>query len=398
MVRTMFLFLVLSLPTLDSSPILLPASHVAVDATSDLVINQTLSAGFKVSGKITGAMDASSVIARSGNGRIYRGGIDPASKRYLNAVPAGTYNLSVCYTLSQGPWGRVNKVFTSPNAVQISSDTAHDVALPSVSLTNISGTVSGLADAAGSNNGYIAFTSSDHQLSGQFRIVETGRYTGQLPAGSYTVSVSILFPGTGFSTLYGIGSMTVAGSPITANFSVPDTAKLAGSFRLPEGIASPFQEIRAIDAIAPEPGCDGPEMWATRIQPGPSGSYQNRLLRGRSHRLLGQFSLMDRQNPGILIGRVTFPSAGQAVALNADGIVDLNVPPLPGLVSISGKVVDDSGKPARVNVTAVAQGVTGAPDVMFWAEAQTDSSGNYRLRVLSGSSYQISFLPPAPWP
>ena len=60
MVRTMFLFLVLSLATLDSSPILLPASHVAVDATGDLVINQTLSAGFKVSGKITGELDADS--------------------------------------------------------------------------------------------------------------------------------------------------------------------------------------------------------------------------------------------------------------------------------------------------------------------------------------------------
>jgi hypothetical protein len=100
----------------------------------------------------------------------------------------------------------------------------------------------------------------------------------------------------------------------------------------------------------------------------------------------------------IPVGRVTFPSAGQSVALNADAAVDLNVPPLPRLVSISGKVVDDSGNPARVNVTAAAQGVTGAPTVMFWAEAQTDSSGNYSLRVLSGSDYQVSFLPPAPWP
>ena len=187
--------------------------------------------------------------------------------------------------------------------------------------------------------------------------------------------------------------MTVAGSPVTANFSVPDTAKLSGSFRLPEGIASPFLEIRAIDATAPEPGCAGPEMWATRIQPDPSGSYQNRLLRGRAHRLLGQFSLMDRQNPMIPIGRVTFPSAGQSVTLNADATVDLNVPPLPRLVSISGKVVDNSGKPASVNVTAAAHGVTGAPNAMFWAEAQTDPNGNYRARVLSGSSYQISFLP-----
>jgi hypothetical protein len=403
MIINTLLCLLLALLTLNSAlvpasvPLLLSTSRVAVDATSDLVINETLPIGFRLSGRITGAADASSVMARSVDGKIYRGGVDSAIKRYLNVVPAGTYNLSVCHTVSQGRWGQVNKIFTDPNPVQISSDTAHDITLPSVSLTSISGTVSGLANPAASDNGYIAFTSADNQLSGHFRIVANGMYQGELPAGQYTVSLSILFPDTGFSTLYGIGRITVAGTAVTANFSVPDTAKLSGSFRPAGGVTTPFTEMRAIDVTAPEPGCVGPEMWATQIQPDPSG-YQTRLLTGRAHRLLGQFSLMDQQNPMIPIGRVTVPSAGQSVTLINDAIVDLNVPPLPPRVTISGRVVDGSGNGVRVGVVAVAEGVAGAPNVMFRAEARTASDGSYRLTVLSGSNYEISFLPPAPFP
>ena len=70
MVRTMFLFLVLSLATLDSSPILLRASHVAVDATGDLVINQTLSDGLqgvRENHRGTGCLERHSAIGQRQN-------------------------------------------------------------------------------------------------------------------------------------------------------------------------------------------------------------------------------------------------------------------------------------------------------------------------------------------
>jgi hypothetical protein len=79
---------------------------------------------------------------------------------------------------------------------------------------------------------------------------------------------------------------------------------------------------------------------------------------------------------------------------------DFDFPPIPAQVTLSGRVTDSSARGiSGVRVSAFTQNLTGAANVGFASVGSTtDANGDYRLTLLSGSNYQISFIPPEPEP
>ncbi len=101
-------------------------------------------------------------------------------------------------------------------------------------------------------------------------------------------------------------------------------------------------------------------------------------------------------NPGPgLTGNIVYPVNSSNVSLNANTALDFNIPTLPRMAVIYGNVNDGMGHVlANVTVTAYSQSLTSTPNVGFQVSGKTDLYGNYSLLVLSGTNYQLSFVPP----
>ena len=66
---------------------------------------------------------------------------------------------------------------------------------------------------------------------------------------------------------------------------------------------------------------------------------------------------------------------------------------------MTGKVRDSSGAAVKdVTVSAFSRELSGATNLGYAGGAQTDASGNYRLVLLKGVNYEITFTPPPPTP
>ena len=127
-----------------------------------------------------------------------------------------------------------------------------------------------------------------------------------------------------------------------------------------------------------------------------ASSYQLILSRNRSYEV--DLSLSLRQDSDV-VGILFFPATPATVNLNGDMTFDFNVPALPGQVAISGRVTDSSGRGVGdVAVGALTQSLSGVPNVGFATGATTDANGNYRFTVLSGTGYQLLFIPLEPRP
>jgi protocatechuate 3,4-dioxygenase beta subunit len=100
-----------------------------------------------------------------------------------------------------------------------------------------------------------------------------------------------------------------------------------------------------------------------------------------------------------MLGVLLFPVAASTVNLTGDTTYNFNLPGLPGEVTVSGRVTDSGGRGvADVAVSAFSQSLTGAANISFAAGVTTDANGNYSIKVLSGTAYQILFYPPIPTP
>jgi hypothetical protein len=115
------------------------------------------------------------------------------------------------------------------------------------------------------------------------------------------------------------------------------------------------------------------------------------LARDRTYEMLVTVPLLDASRR---LGTVTFTRG--VVNLGGDAVFDFDIPAIPAYVVIAGRVTDGQGRGVSgVTVGASAQSVSDAAEVGFAGSATTDSGGNYTLRVLSGSNYIVTFIPPA---
>ncbi len=251
-------------------------------------------------------------------------------------------------------------------------------------------------------------STADGSAGGYATVGANGSYQIQLPNGTYTASLLVSDitvapnPPQQAMTLYNIGSVVVNNVAVTANFDLPTRAVVSGVARRAgtEHIA-PTATVTATDTTAPAiqvVTCNLPATTSqTSVDPSPNfdvqRTYRFLLATGRSYRLTLSF-------PVGTTGTGFFPTNGQLVGPLAQDIVQfLDVPALPGTVTISGKVTDPQGQPVSgVNVSASSSQITGAADVTFSTSATTDNGGDYSLTVLNGTGYQLFFSPPKPQP
>jgi hypothetical protein len=374
----------------------------------DVNVNATLPSGFKLTGTISGAGQGASVYASAGGTNIFAGTVNSLTGKYLVVVPAGTYSLTVCYLFSGTPSNtEVTGTYTDPTSVQVSGDTTRNITLPSVTLFNVSGTVSGLSGLPSgltASTPTISFTSSNNTVQGQFTLNASGSYQGVLPTGNYIVCLlktPIQFLPLQIESLelYQIGTLTVGTGPATGNYTTPATVKLSGTVRgagltsMPTGTAVLASDTTAAP-ITQITCCAPPDTsYATADL---SGQYQMVLAQNRSFTVgvsvpLGQ---------GVsFLGVLNYPISSGAVSMGADTTLDFNIPGLPRRPSIFGRVTDSSGNGvANVVISAYSQSITDAANVGFSASGKTDPNGNYSIAVLGGTNYQLTFSPPTPQP
>ncbi len=384
-----------------AAAVLLSKTRTGLTLTADTTLDETLSAGFKISGTIN---VSGLVWARASDGTFYGAGVSLLPDNpYALAVPAGTYQLIVCQ-FSGTLAGYLSTPYTDPTPVQVTADTTRNLNVPAPATFGVSGTISGISGPLAGSNLAVAFFRADDPATGVFTLESGDRYQAQLPAGTWNATLTSNAQLSGgrlqYISLYNLGSVTVSGSATTANFTVPALARLSGTVRIP-GLASlPPTTIGATDtsisSISPSSlVCAAPSAGST-IDTEPSGAYQLPLAAGRNYQL-GAFARIVSSNA--MLGNANFPIDQFTRTITGDTTVDFDFPMLPPLVTLSGRVTGPNGQPVgKVQVNVNSTQITGAPNTSYSGVTTADSAGNYRLTVLSGTAYTVIFTPPLPQP
>jgi hypothetical protein len=364
-------------------------------ATSNVVKNEVLPSGFKLTGTVSGGPGTASAVSAVSGQSGYEGAVNSTTGAYTIVLPAGTYNLRVSFTPSGVPTGQDVSV-TSPvlATVQVSADTTQNLTFTGVSVFNVSGIVNGLSNLVSPTSETIGFATSDGTIEGSFTLAADGSYQGVLPAGTYaaSLSASISFPPSLFQSqslgLYNLGSATISGNTVIPAFTVPATARLSGTVH---GVALPGFGIGV--------GAIGPSTSVTSFAKADftTAQYQMILPKNVTYAVSVTVSLLQGTT---FIGSLSYPIPANSLNFTADTAnYDFTIPALPVYVTISGQVTDSHGNPVNsVTVNASSQSITGftTPGLGFATFAQTDASGNYSMSVLSGTNYSLTFIPPPP--
>jgi hypothetical protein len=374
------------------SAALLSKTETGIAATSNVIKNEDLPSGFKLTGTISGPGQGTAVVASAGQSNIFAGSVNQQTGKYLVVLPSGTYNLTVSFVPTGVPSGQGLSVTSSvTGSVQVSGDTVFDITLPSIALFNVSGNVNGLGNLSSASGMRAVLTSNDSSIQADFGLV-SGTYQGVLPAATYTagLTASITFPPSLFQSqslgIFNLGVAAVSGNTVIPAFTVPATAKLSGMIH---GAASP--------AVGLSISATGPSSSITSNSTADMLTAKYQMILPKNTNYTVNVSMLLTSGADFL-GTITFPFPGLSLNLLGDTFAyDFTVPTLPVRVTISGLVTDSQGHPVSgVAVSATSQSITGAPSLRFSNFGQTDASGNYSLSVLSGTNYQLVFIPPPP--
>jgi hypothetical protein len=364
-------------------------------------VNEVLPAGFRLSGTVSGGGQGISVIASAGGNNIFTATVDSVTGKYLMLVPAATYNLTACYQPAGAP-ATVTVTYADPTAVPVSADTTRDITLPSTAVFNVSGTVSGLSGLPAGTLTTIVFTTSTNTIQGQFTLDAGGNYTGVLPSGTYVAGVGRSpIPISLFQTeslqLYNLGSLIVGGGPASGNYAIPVTATLSGTIS-GGGLSSiPIgSSVIATDTTAPPVTqltcCSAPA--ASSANTNFVGQYQMVLPQNRNLGATATVPIGVGVNLFSTVSYTPIPSPG---SLTGDTTFPFVIPKLPFTATIFGTVTDSLGRPVgNAVVTATSQSVQDAANVVFTGITMTNAFGQYSVAVLSGTNYQVTFMPPVP--
>ena len=382
---------------------LLPTTVTAVNATSNVTVNASLSPAFILSGTISGSSGStpSSVIAVSATGS-FGADINLATNRYRIVLPAGTYNLNVSFINTSGSLvtSFTYTDTTSPTPFTISADTTRNIALPAVSTSSIVGTVSNLNILSlvqiatfGSKN-----VSGFSEVSAVADLGAGGSYSVQLPNGTFTVTLEQeLLSSASFATILStnpLGSTVVTG-PATVNFAAPNTptATLSGTVSFTGSSTIPANTTLLATDVATTP----PTTVSTGVGQLPStGAYDFTLGTNETYGISASVFVQLLPVPAPE-GIFSPPDPGPSQPpLTGNTVRNITFPAIPGPatgITISGHVtVTGSNAPLPgVNVIASSATLTGAPNTSFAQTATTDGSGAYSLVVPSGTNYTLFF-------
>ncbi len=234
----------------ESGPAL-PKFIENMTVTSDQTVDVQLPAGLTLSGEIQtvgdeegGAPGATPTLVRATHtdGRAFFTIPDILTGSYSRALPAGTYNLAVCYVPLRfaGMQATVfTQVFEDPKPVVLSQDTVRDITLtPLLMPFRVSGKVSAV-DQLDSDGRPVVITLTNEGTTAAFAPLtenEVGNeeYRFLLPDGKYKAGIIALGEsGTPDATAVGnIRGLTIDGADLMdVDFTVPSLARLSGEVR-----------------------------------------------------------------------------------------------------------------------------------------------------------------------
>lgn len=377
-----------------------------VDATSDATVNASLPAlppAFRLTGTIGGSATAFflSVTAQSVNGSAsFSGSVNPITKMYLVMVPADTYMVSVAYVDSRAATPSLS-TFLDPAQVQVTGDTVHDITVAPVVTHTVSGVISGLDSRlpstilvfAPSNQANISLSSANDA-----KLNADGSYSVQLSDASWQVLLASSTADNSEFTSTGLGSVTVSGADVVANFTAPPFADVSGTVQMAD--SSPVPAGSTVIGIEGNPftlvstttGFPLFSFGSGSID-STSGAYALYLATGHTY-TLGVNLQTPPEAPPQSSGDFAFLVTGPT-QLTGDTTQNITAPPIPGTSTISGQVTGPNGAPlAMVSVDATTTQLNGVPMSGFSRSTTTDPNGNYSLVVLSGTNYDMVFTPP----
>jgi hypothetical protein len=394
------LFLVLLCATTASAQgPLLSKSVTGVNASTSVTENVTLDRAFLLKGAITSndpASLADSVVARSTTSSAsFFGSVNQITGTYRIVLPADTYNLEAGFTHTVGQLS-ASFTFAAASGITVSSDTIVNFAVPAVTTTTFTGTVSNL-NASFTNND-LAFDSTT--ISGFLNVSAsaatdaTGNFSVLLTS-SGTYNVTLFQSMISFTTLASsdltttLGPVAVA-NPITLTASSPSLVSLGGTLTL-SGSPIPANSTISADDVT---GGAAPQTVSSGNGPvsstGAFGSFT--LIQGRTFALNPVFQIQVIPTPAPLADYTPPDPSPQALTTNTIRNVNYPAPPASATaVSIMGRVtITGSLSPvAHANVFVTGSNITGAPNTSFSSFATADAFGNYSLTVPAGTQYEL---------
>jgi len=389
----------------DPAPFL-GKSVTGVNATSDVTQNVSLDRGFVLSGRILGgsSVTAESVTAVSMTTGSFSANISQATHRYRIDLPAGTYNLNIVFLQTSATLTTLF-AYTDSTAITVSTvDVVHDITLPTVTTSLVTGAISNLLAIAPSKS--VGFSSTS--ISGFTEVLANsgldtgGNYSVQLPNGTFTAGLSQeLLSSTGSVTTISttLSSSTAVSGPATVNFTAPtiNTADLTGTVTITGSSTIPANSsLAAGDQTNPKPSTTS---FGFGLLPG-TGMYDLLLGTAETYGLLMDIPVVLLPSPAPT-GNWTPPDPSPLTSpLTTPTVHNITLPMLPANASghtISGRVTaTSSGAPLPgVSVIAGSSALSVAPNTSFERIATTDSNGNYSVTVAAGT-YNLSFGSPPP--
>ncbi len=378
--------------TLPSGASLL-SQRQAVDASSDITVDAQLAAGFVISGILSGRIaTAHELFATNEDGEVFMGQIDHTTGEFQIVVPAGTYNLSVCYQPRRlGSINLPNILYTDPASFPVNINVTRDLAVPDATLATVSGEVAGLDQLPDNTGVALVFSTADGSAGGTIPVNEQGEFEGTLAHGTYTPSL-VISDTTSSQPLFSVFDISPEPIVITGrselHFAVPERSTITGRIRMSDLSAPPADSL----ILATEPAAMGRGGFCTAglVQSAANidaaGNYEIILANQRSYRM----SLFVPIAGGVLLA----DTGRDLQNLSGNRVEDFMLPALPDEATISGRVTDPQGQ-GLMGVTVVASAEQLAAGLSFFSTAVTDDDGNYTLTVLAGADYTVTFTPPS---
>jgi hypothetical protein len=379
---------------------LLPTVINGVNVSANVVENAQLPRGFILSGTISTSDPNStpaSVVAVSG-ASIFPGEVDTTNNTYRIVLPAGTYTLNVSFEHVAGLAVAVFTFQDPTSPVIVSSNTIHNLTLPVVTTSAVTGTVSNLNSNFQTRS--VSFNSTS--ISGftsvsAFSVLDvSGNYSVILPNGSFPASLS---QSTSSAVPFGTSALTTSNlgtvGATAQNFNAPTipTATLSGMVTVngtPNLPGSSF--LLPVDTSAgapPQTLSSGTDFIGSVSS---AGAYSNILETGRTYSLEAFFPVVLLPSPAPT-GTYAPPDPGPQM-LTADTVRNVNYPAFPGPATgftISGKVTVAGTITPVANAQVFVSGsqITGASNTSFENFTNTDAFGNYSLTVPAGTNYTL---------
>ncbi len=378
----------------------LPAGVAGVNVTSDTSLDFTLSTGFILSGKIQiedgGTIVSGSVAVLSDTNASFSGLVFPETESYRIVVPTGTYQLSPFINVDRSR--TITSLSVDPDereTVTVTEDTTFDLTVP---MSPASSTVTGTVRRLGAlpTDGTISLTSPDPSRFRASAELRQERYRARLPEGIFDVGVNLGFTNVGgFEQTFflPVGTVIVSEArPQVFDVTVSAPLMVTGTIKYLDGLPAVPSSITFSSTSAPRSFLG---RVGTVSVPEDSATGDFMLMLSPAFYSVNARIMLDLREGTTSILSLGFPNL--ELALATDQTHDILVPLLPPVVTLSGTVLDESGQPVPgAFVTAGTARITDMPNASFSSTTETDSNGRYELRVLSGSVYRVSVLPPFP--